>query len=187
MPASKALETSLACTCSGRFALSSSTNDDYICDKAEKKFDIREGVSSYAYRGVSRLYPALFCEPCPSNIPHASGEPSADRALVGRTNSRRSAPEKADVQLVRRISLPKKGSSYAPLSNNSRFLLCSCILVLSSSCKVCSRFKQREDCREMISELRTAAPGPVLMAQYPRLPIFVQRCTLKRWRTRVRS
>jgi hypothetical protein len=37
MPASKALETSLVCTCSARFALPGDINDDFICDKVEKK------------------------------------------------------------------------------------------------------------------------------------------------------
>jgi hypothetical protein len=37
MPASKALETSLVCTRSAQFALSSGVNDDFTCDKVEKK------------------------------------------------------------------------------------------------------------------------------------------------------
>jgi hypothetical protein len=37
MPASKALETSLVCTCLARFALPGGINDDFICDKVEKK------------------------------------------------------------------------------------------------------------------------------------------------------
>jgi hypothetical protein len=37
MPASKVLETSLVCTRSAQFALSSGVNDDFTCDKVEKK------------------------------------------------------------------------------------------------------------------------------------------------------
>jgi hypothetical protein len=37
MPASKVLETSLVCTCSARLVLSGGINDDFICDKVEKK------------------------------------------------------------------------------------------------------------------------------------------------------
>jgi hypothetical protein len=40
MPASKALETSLVCMCSARFALPSGINDDFICDKVEKKSEV---------------------------------------------------------------------------------------------------------------------------------------------------
>jgi hypothetical protein len=38
IPASKALETLLVCTCSARSALSSGINDDFIGDKVVKKF-----------------------------------------------------------------------------------------------------------------------------------------------------
>ena len=38
MPASKVLETLLVCTCSAQSALSNDINDDFVCDKVEKKF-----------------------------------------------------------------------------------------------------------------------------------------------------
>jgi hypothetical protein len=38
MSASKALETLLVCTCSAQSALSNDINDDFACDKVEKKF-----------------------------------------------------------------------------------------------------------------------------------------------------
>jgi hypothetical protein len=41
MPASKVLETSLVCTRSAQFALSSGVNDDFTCDKVEKKSSTR--------------------------------------------------------------------------------------------------------------------------------------------------
>ena len=37
MPASKALETLLVCTCLAQSALSNNVNDDFVCDKVEKK------------------------------------------------------------------------------------------------------------------------------------------------------
>jgi hypothetical protein len=37
MPASKALKTSLVCTCSARLTLPGGINDDFICHKVEKK------------------------------------------------------------------------------------------------------------------------------------------------------
>ena len=37
MSASKALETLLVCTCSAQSALSNDINDDFVCDKVEKK------------------------------------------------------------------------------------------------------------------------------------------------------
>ena len=37
MPASKVLETLLVCTCSAQSALSNDINDDFVCDKVEKK------------------------------------------------------------------------------------------------------------------------------------------------------
>jgi hypothetical protein len=45
MPASKALESSLVCTCSARFPLSSGINDDFVCDKVEKKSPGAQGVA----------------------------------------------------------------------------------------------------------------------------------------------
>jgi hypothetical protein len=41
IPASKVLETSLVCTRSAQFALSSGVNDDFTCNKVEKKFASR--------------------------------------------------------------------------------------------------------------------------------------------------
>lgn len=38
MPASKVLETLLVCTCSAQSALPNDINDDFVCDKVEKKF-----------------------------------------------------------------------------------------------------------------------------------------------------
>ena len=37
MPASKVLETLLVCTCSAQSALSNDINDDFVCDKVERK------------------------------------------------------------------------------------------------------------------------------------------------------
>jgi hypothetical protein len=51
MPASKVLETSLVCTRSARFVLCSGINDDFICDKVEKKF----------LRNCKPRFPFVFC------------------------------------------------------------------------------------------------------------------------------
>jgi hypothetical protein len=37
MPASRALETLLVCTCLAQSVLSNNVNDDFVCDKVEKK------------------------------------------------------------------------------------------------------------------------------------------------------
>ena len=41
MPASKVLETLLVCTCLAQSALSNDINDDFACDKVEKKSRMR--------------------------------------------------------------------------------------------------------------------------------------------------